>query len=1141
METIGKKDGQRIPEFVAGGGEMGQRIREYDWSATSLGPMEDWPQSLRTCVRIMLTSRQPIWIGWGNELIKLYNDAYISIVGGKHPWALGKPASQVWQDIWREIEPLLKQVMEKNEGTYVESQLLIMERNGYPEETYYTFSYTPIPGDNGHTAGMICANTDDTERIIGERQLKTLTELGKNLNDSKSNEEIVSKVIGTLSGNTRDFPALFFYSLKETKVSLHQSSVQPEAGQYLPKDLSLKETGDLAELLREATATKKMQVLDNLQSAIGLLPRGAWEISPTKAVILPIAQNNAKDPYGFLFIGLNPYRLLDDKYRSFCSLIADLIATSFSNVNMMEEERKSLEAMAEIDRAKTLFFSNISHEFRTPLSLLIGPIEDVLNDTSIGASNKQRMEVAFRNALRMQKLVNTVLEFSKIEAGKLEGQFTRVDICALTTDFTSIFRSAIEKSGMDLKMVCEEVSGDVYVDVDMWEKIILNLVSNAFKYSKKGTIMVTVKQVGAEVQISVSDTGVGIPEDQLDKIFQRFHRVENIEGRSQEGTGIGLAMVKELVRIHRGNISVQSKHGIGSTFTVTIPVGNAHLPSDKLSETPERLNSKTSASFVEEALKWLPEDDHENLEIAEQHPDASPRKKTVLLADDNADMRGYVHRLLSPSFSVITAINGEEAYEKALAGKPDLVLTDIMMPKLDGFGLLKKLRNYPDTRNIPVIFLSARAGEEAKVEGLDAGADDYLVKPFSAKELLARVEATIKIAQNRLASEENIRSIMMKAPAAMMLLRGADFVVEMANEKVLEVWDRSYEEVINKRLFDLFPDFANQGFRQMLEGVMETGVAYTGTEVPLTLTRYGKTETIYRNLAYTPVKNELNETTAIISVGIDVTSQVIARKKIEEEVIERTKDLRILNAALQQSNDDLQQFAHVASHDLKEPVRKIKTFGSRLQQEYGHLLPEKGQVFLNKVHHATDRAFSMIDGVLRYSTINTADHQLEHVDLNETIQNIRADLELIIQQKNAKIEIEKLPAIWGNELLIYQLFYNLINNSLKFSKESEHPIIHISSSHREEVPGFEEITITDNGIGFSNAHAEKIFETFSRLNSKDRYEGTGLGLALCKKIVERHNGKISASGTENIGAVFTILLPTVTTSIITETTTQISI
>src|ERR1700754_1891101 len=203
-----------IPEFLSGGGEMGQRIRDFDWSATPLGPVDTWPQSLRTCIRIMLTSRQPIWIGWGKQLIKFYNDPYQAIVGGKHPWALGQPASLVWKDIWKDIGPMLQAVMEKDEGTYRESQLLIMERNGYPEETYYTFSYTPIPGDDGGTAGMICANTDDTDRIISERQLRTLTHLGKRLTDPLSHAEVFQSTLDTIRENQHDFPFALLYEMK---------------------------------------------------------------------------------------------------------------------------------------------------------------------------------------------------------------------------------------------------------------------------------------------------------------------------------------------------------------------------------------------------------------------------------------------------------------------------------------------------------------------------------------------------------------------------------------------------------------------------------------------------------------------------------------------------------------------------------------------------------------------------------------------------------------------------------------------------------------------------------------------------------------------------------------------------------------
>lgn len=983
-----------VPEFLSGGGELGQRIRDFDWSKTSLGPVHTWPQSLRTCMRIMLTSRQPIWIGWGKDLIKLYNDPYKAIVAGKHPWALGTPASVVWKEIWRDIDPMLKKVMEDDEGTYVESQLLIMERNGYPEETYYTFSYTPIPGDDGGTAGMICANTDDTERIISERQLRTLTQLGKRLVNCQTNTEIITRTIDSLKENEYDFPFVLFYSISGDKAVLFQDDRHVSPAPEVPLEIDLSHNSKFTRCINKSIFEKKLQVFEGVSSDLGTMPTGAWGVTSDKAIVLPVVQPGSKDPYGVVIVGLNPYRLLDEKYGGFFTLVADQVATSFADVHVLEEERKRAEALAELDRAKTTFFSNISHEFRTPLTLLLAPVEDVLSDGGIQQEHKARLEVAYRNALRMQKLVNTLLEFSRIEAGRMEGKFVPVDIGAFTEDLASIFRSAIEKAGMQLNVHYEEVNGEVYVDPDMWEQIILNLVSNAFKYSKQGTIGLQIRQSGREVRVSVADTGIGIPEDQVDKIFNRFHRVENTEGRSLEGTGIGLALVKELVKLHGGNIHVKSEYGKGSTFTISLPIGKDHLPADKIyTATAPSTASRHSAAFVEEAWKWLPSENKTN-EVPATGVSNGEVQPKVLLADDNADMREYVNRLLSDQFQVITAADGEEALEKAVQYKPDLILSDIMMPKMDGFELLKQLRSHPGIKRTPVIFLSARAGEEAKVEGLDAGADDYLVKPFSAKELMVRVTNHIRINQ---------------------------------------------------------------------------------------------------------VRRELTQ-------------------QLEAMVQERTE-------ALQRSNDDLQQFAHVASHDLKEPVRKFRIFIGRLLDEYGDELPPKAKDYIDRMWQASQRMSSMIEGVLKYSSLNESEQTITEVDLNETIKNIESDLEVVIQQKNAILTKDNLPRVEGAGVLLYQLFYNLINNSLKFSKDQ--PAINLSSSIVKGADGKDQakIVVRDNGIGFEQEDADKIFDAFTRLNSKDKYEGTGLGLALCKKIVERHHGSISATSEEGKGSVFTIILP----------------
>ena len=1256
--SVLKKNASPAPEFVAGGGELGELIRNFDWSSTPLGPLETWPQSLRTCIRIMLTSRQPIWIGWGKELIKFYNDPYKAIVGGKHPWALGKPASVVWKDIWKDIEPMLRQVMEKDEGTYVESQLLIMERNGYPEETYYTFSYTPIPGDDGKTAGMFCANTDDTDKIISERQLRTLTQLGKRLADCRSNREIIEKTIATLQENPHDFPFTLFRTLKDEKAVLVHSTPLNEASEIVQQEIDLLSDHFIATCINKALQTRKPQVVEGLKSKIGTLPMGAWEIAPEKALVLPILQSGAKEPYGILVIGLNPYRLLDENYAGFFSLIADQVATSFADVHLLEEERKRAEALAELDRAKTNFFSNISHEFRTPLTLLLGPIEEVLHDSYTSVENRIRMDVAYRNALRMQRLVNTLLEFSRIEAGRVEGNFSLVDICTVTQELASTFRSAVEKAGMQLIFSCTPVTSEVYVDMEMWEKIVLNLVSNAFKYTREGFIRVNILETNNHVELSVADTGVGIPEDHVEKVFDRFHRIENLQGRSQEGTGIGLALVKELVKIHAGNITVVSSPGKGSTFTVSIPTGKLHLPPEKIVQ-PKTDNpvSPNSVAFVAEALRWVPESNGTvvNNDLATEGVKFPTKKQErrfkVLLADDNADMRDYVERLLSPQFDIITAVDGEDAFQKAQQAAPDLLLTDVMMPRLDGFGLLQKVRSHPDLKTLPVVFLSARAGEEAKVEGLGAGADDYLVKPFSAKELLARVEANIKISQNRVAAETNLRNIILQSPVAMAILRGEQFVVDLANTEALQIWDRRLEEVRNRPVLEIFPELIEQGFEEIMRSVLQ-GERFSANEMPVLLKRHGKLETLYLNFIYVPFRNSAGATEGIISVGIDVTEQVVARQKIEQsekelnelanavpqlvwvadpdgkviyyndriseltgafrqddgswywsglvhpddvtateqawigalatgnvyqvehriqmnngnyrwhlsrglpfkdengkiikwfgsatdihvskehsaeleqEVRRRTAELSELNISLQQSNNELQQFAHVASHDLKEPLRKIKIYTDRLSEDPGNSLSERSTVYIQKVHSATNRMFAMIDGVLNYSVINTSEQVIEPVPLETILRSIETDLEVLIAQKDAKLRYRELPVVEGSSVLLYQLFYNLVNNSLKFSREGVPPLIDVSAVKEEKPAGeWTCICVQDNGIGFAPEFAQKIFESFTRLNSKDRFEGTGLGLSLCKRIAERHGGFMEAIGEPMKGARFLIHLP----------------
>ncbi|AVH67496.1 ATP-binding protein [Nostoc sp. 'Peltigera membranacea cyanobiont' N6] len=837
--------------FLLGGGEMGARMRERDWSKTSLGPTQQWPQSLKTAVRIMLTCRQAMFVWWGEELINLYNDAYKAIIGGKHPEALGQPAFDVWREIWDQVGPRAESAMVKNEGTYDEALLLIMERNGYPEETYYTFSYSPVPNDQGNTGGIICANTDDTQRIIGERQLALLRELAARTADARTFDEACTLSANCLESNPYDLPFAMIYLVDPDRQQVFLAGTcrieQNHVAVPETVDLNSDSVWPFAEVIR----THQAKLISDLEVSFSSLPCGVWQRSPHQAIAVPIAPSGHTGKAGILIVGLNPFRLFDDNYKRFIDLVAAQIAASIANAQAYEEERKRAQALAEIDRAKTVFFSNVSHEFRTPLTLMLGPLEETLANcaTLLPANEREQLEMVQRNGLRLLKLVNSLLDFSRIEAGRVQASYEPTDLATFTAELASVFRSAVERAGMELSVNCPSLPAPVYVDREMWEKIVLNLLSNAFKFTMAGKIAVSLQWANDRIELAVQDTGIGIPVEEIPHLFERFHRVKGAQGRTFEGSGIGLSLVQELVQMHGGTVKVTSILGAGSCFTISIPTGYAHLPPDRISA-PRTLASTAlgATPYLEEVQRWLPEESRGSRgrreaggeEIVQEddiYIDSSPASPAspaplplhsfprILLADDNADMRDYVKRLLGQQYEVESVADGLAALDSARGRVPDLILTDVMMPELDGFGLLQELRADPQTRKVPIILLSARAGEEARVEGLKAGADDYLIKPFSSRELLARVEAALKMARLREEAMQREQGLRIEAEVAKAhletVLAGIQdqfYVLDrewrytFVNDRLADVVGIQKKDLLGRIVWEVFPDLVKTEF-----------------------------------------------------------------------------------------------------------------------------------------------------------------------------------------------------------------------------------------------------------------------------------------------------------------------------------------
>jgi signal transduction histidine kinase len=747
---------------LANGGEAGALARSIDWSRTAIGPVDSWSQALRSTVALILHNHSGLLLWWGPKFIQIYNDAYRPVLGDKHPRSMGQPVSECWSEIWHIIGPMIEAPFRGGPASVSDDLVLPIRRKSFVEETHFRVAYSPVPDDTvpeTGIGGVLATVTETTEQVYAERQLRTLRALGAHgAAEARTAEAACAAAAATLADDPWDVAFAVFYLLDDAGARARRVAHVgfDDASLALAAPAEVELAADRCPWpLRQVAADRQIALVSDLAHCGGALPRSPWAEPPREAIALPLASPDQAIAYGVLICGISPHRALDAGYRAFLELAAAQVVTAIRNARALEQERNRAEALAAIDRAKTAFFSNVSHEFRTPLTLMLGPTEDALAmaDPALRGAD---LETVYRNELRLLKLVNALLDFSRIEAGRMRASYAPTDIAARTAELASVFRSAVERAGLQYRVACEPIDEPVYLDVDLWEKIVLNLLSNALKFTFTGGIEVGLRRRGGEVAFTVTDTGVGIPAGELSRLFERFHRVAGARARTHEGSGIGLALVNDLVRLHGGRVEVASEPGVGTAFTVILPMGHRHLDPEHIAPAPAGGPSRgNTEAFVQEALRWMPDGDAPERSAVtaapggaiDPAPDA-PRGR-VLVADDNADMRAYITRLLRMHWDVEVVGDGDAALAAARRDPPDLVLTDVMMPRLDGFGLLAALRRDPATRSIPVVMLSARAGEESRIEGLQAGADDYLVKPFSARELIARVESHLELRRVR--------------------------------------------------------------------------------------------------------------------------------------------------------------------------------------------------------------------------------------------------------------------------------------------------------------------------------------------------------------------------------------------------------
>jgi PAS domain S-box-containing protein len=995
-----------------------------------------------------------------------------------------------------------------------------------------------------------------------------LRDLGARLAGAATRKEVMAALEACLAAEDRDLPVALAYLVNPERDEIHLAAGHRIVSGAAAPIIALDDPSaawPIAAVLADGEP-RTIAIDSRRAAALGLAD---WPHPPQQALALPFKSAEHAAPEGVLIAVPSPHRLLDDSYRGFFDLLVGQISAAISRADEYERERARAAALAELDRTKTAFFSNVSHEFRTPLTLMLGPLEDALSHPHTAAEQQlDRIQIAHRNALRLLRLVNSLLDFSRIEAGRVQACFQPVDLASFTADLASSFRSATAKAGLRLEVNASPLTQPAYVDRDMWEKIVLNLVSNAFKFTFEGEIAVTLEEAGDKARLSVRDTGTGIPDAELPRLFERFHRVEGARGRSFEGSGIGLALVHELVRQHGGDITVASEVGRGSTFTVTIPLGDAHLPAHRIQSGDGDASSTAirAQAFVEEALRWLPgESGPDALYDAgavsdvplqpELNLEVSPAR--VLLADDNADLRRYMSRLLRErGYEVDTVTDGEAALAALRAVRPDLVISDVMMPRLDGFGLIRAIRSDPALRELPVIMLSARAGEEAKVEGLNAGANDYLIKPFSARELLARVAANIGIARVRHEADRAVRASEAEArrhAERLQLALDAGAIIGTW------IWNVTSDKFVGDERFarSFGLDSAECLSGISLEKVMTSihpedreGVVIAIEEA---LKRGGSYRSEYRVRQYDNVYRwvEANGRVDLDANGAalrfpGVLIDIEHRRKIEEE-------LRTINEQLEQRVSQ----AIAARERIEETLRqaqKMEAVGQLtggVAHDFNNLLTiisgnieiarralaasqvQRAGRALDHAQRGAERAAALTQRLLAFSRRQPLAPKPINVD-----RLVAGMADLLHRSLGEVIQFETVstPGLWSIEADPNQLenaILNLVVNGRDAMPEGGRLIIETantcldaqySAENADVAPGeYVVIAVTDTGHGMSREILERVFDPF--FTTKDVGKGTGLGLSMVYGFVKQSGGHIRIYSEQGEGTTVKIYLP----------------
>ncbi|TRM62099.1 hypothetical protein BD626DRAFT_548830 [Schizophyllum amplum] len=1289
-----------------GASSVAMLMETFDWASSPLGPREKWPQSLVSALGLCMSAAFPSAICWGPEKLLMYNEAYIDTAGTKHPQIFGQAGAVAWAELWEKIGPLMTDVY--NGATiWKQNDLLFFNRLGpdrLPEENYYSFSYRPIPQEDGKIGGLLNDAFDTTKKVISDRRTNMLRDLIRSsiIVTSKTQFaasilQILSKpeyaydvpfaglymcsvaklehadqlapasatytaattiieqapkptsctlelagTVGVATGHTAfpdtvelwldnktgSAPSSQFASALTSQLTSHTSSPMngmtvngsekfarlsmhsPASTEYSTDTRGSQRRRRRADLpwpFEEAAQQRTPMLVPILNEAfVEGIDRRAWGDRPREAIVMPVGIDDDDTPRAMLILGLNTRRPYDENYQESMEFMRVTLGSALHAVLAREEDSIRAERLADLDAAKTSFFSNVSHELRTPLTLIGGPLDDCVAKLPEGSALRSSLRMASRNVQRLSRLVDSLMDFSKLAARRLEGAFRPVLLGPFVADLASMFRDPIEKSGMQYDVECD-LSPDqplCYIDPEFWEKIVFNLIGNAFKYTMSGTITIRVSFDATQATFSVQDTGIGIPAADMEKIFNRFHRVQCVS-RSFEGTGIGLSLTKELVHLHGGELTVESHDDShddhGSTFAVSLPLGKDHLPpgSVHLEEEFAVGRRRYGQGIVNDAIMWsrttdagdhTPASDAGSLASdasgtgsggSKLDPATMFFKKTdiVLIADDNSEMRHYMKTILAPYCTVVEASNGKEALELAIQKKPHVVLSDVMMPVMDGFALLGALQEHPATRLLPVILVTAKSGDDSRVEGLLSGADDYLAKPFRSAELVARVHLQMQLGKRRVFLEtrfeertKEVQQLLEQSPVAI-FRTDVDGKIVYVNPRWFEMLSQPPGDVDNCIYDEDLAAFKKFWYREHEDDSSEHIIEFRCTD--------GKW--YQGQLAPTDDGGALGTLTDISNQRMFEAAQLEHAREREATARRKAEEAEDRRQEAEQRRRGQELLIDVTSHELRQPVSAILNCSGLVRTNMVALLEHiQGAKSGAGVVLTAEQLDSMREDVEALDAIYQCGLAQERI-ANDVLSLSRMQLDsLNIQAVDFELvtETQRIVSIFRNEAKMHE-----INLSVHFgeslanlgvcvvrSDKSRYAQFTDSSPNRRDIrvdmevsllpPDDEDsaayprvarqnerlsnaklasgtrlyiyVSVTDSGPGLQPDDLAVLFRRFqqgSLAAKSDVFGGSGLGLFVSRKLCDLMGGRIAVQSELGKGAVFSFFIESFAASV----------